>query len=86
MTLRWRKQPSSKGLGRIGELPAGSELRQGQKVLAWTAATRDHRWYWVVPSESVGEFKNTCHDPVDDEKQAKAQALAWLQPRLAKTK
>ncbi|MBI5659141.1 MAG: hypothetical protein HZC43_06240 [Nitrosomonadales bacterium] len=86
--LRWKKEEGLTGLARIGAGPRGSTLRDGEKRYAgvnaigggWRGPVTG--WFWTCPSDAVGEYKNTCKEPVPDEKTAKAQAMAFVKEKL----
>lgn len=87
--LRWKKNPPETGLRAVGAGPRGSKLHDGVKEYAhlypdggnWRKPLAG--WYWVCAADAVGEYMNTCNDPAPDEKTAKAQAMAWVQEKLA---
>lgn len=92
MKLRWKKLPKETGLARVGAGPRGSVLHDGKREYAsvyalggdWRGPLRG--WYWVCPTDAVGEYRNTYKTPLSDESAAKAEALAFIRERLtAKT-
>ena len=86
--LRWKKSPHETGLRAVGAGPRSSKLHDGEKEYAtvmplggnWREPLRG--WYFVCPTDAVGEYANTCHDPAPDESTAKAQAMAFVRARL----
>jgi hypothetical protein len=72
--LRWRREPSERGLSRIAQGVRGWELRRGEDVIIRVAAvglTKANGWYWY------GMGRNTCASPVKTPEEAKQQANSW---------
>lgn len=90
MTLRWRKDPRPTGLSAVGSGPQGHKLYlvepDKEDYIAWVSPlggnwrARFEGWFWVVPEdEKLGlHFQNTCNNPVETEKEAKAAAKKYV--------
>ena len=86
--MRWKKEEALSGLARVGAGPRDSTLRDGEKRFASVYAIGGGcrgpvtGWFWVCPTDAVGEYKNTCNEPAPDEATAKAQAMAFIKKKL----
>jgi hypothetical protein len=88
MALRWKKHARETGLRAVVAGPRGSDLRDGETVLATVYASRRQHtvtgWYWV--SRASGDHVNTCNALDPDEATAKAQAMAHVKQHYKATK
>lgn len=81
--MRWRKEPKETGLRAVLARPRSSFLRdQSGKRFACVSQLLDGGWYWVAGWDSPVPYQNTCHEPVATEKEAKAQAMAYVRAHL----
>ena len=93
--LTWRKEPSEKGLARIGQGPRGADLRVGTSAVAHVRAARrdlggSYYWYWYGSATELGiPHRNTASErrdwPNTDEgfEAAKADCQAYVERCLA---
>ena len=84
MAKRWRKDPMPTGLARVCAGVRGSDLFDGDLLLASVGYSdgkwNTKGWYWSCGSNGVLgiEHRNTAHDKVDTEKEAKAAAKKYI--------
>lgn len=81
--LRWRKQPSERGLARIGQLPRGVDLRRGGECLACVRPTSQSGEAWFWRARIGDESTNTACRPQPTIEEAQAEAEAWVREREA---
>jgi hypothetical protein len=93
MRLRWKRWPRQTGLAAVGAGPyRASDLTDGVKSYATVyphggnLRTPLTGWYFTVPLDAVGEYRNTCDNLAPDEATAKAQAMAFVRERIDKAK
>lgn len=72
--LRWRREPSEKGLARICQGPRGYDLIHGDEIVirARPLGRSGSQWYWY------GCGQNTHYKPVATEEAVKAEAMAFF--------
>ncbi len=81
--MRWKKDAPETGLRRVGAGPRGSKLRDSENEWAWVrpigGGLRELKgWCFIVPSGLPIPYENTFRSPVETEKKAKDQALAYV--------
>lgn len=85
--MRWKKEPSEKGLARVIQGPRGYWLRDGETRLASVRPIDrgGQAWYWVAGWDAKDRIphKNTCGEPTDSVESAKAEAMAYVKHHLA---
>lgn len=88
MKLRWKKEDRATGLRAVTAGERGSYYHDGDKKYATVSSLRNGfgptiGWYWVAGWNSGVPHKNTCSSPCGTEKEAKAQAAAYVKKHIS---